>query len=101
MMASEQLTLRPLTDYTPDQARRLKWNAGREKYGDSFQGDPLNELYGELIDALNYTKELRKTTPLLPTGPHTAASLELFETMLTAMAALCHRAGIQRKRNTQ
>ena len=32
----------------------VKWNSGREKHGGEFQGRPLEELFGELIDAINY-----------------------------------------------
>lgn len=32
-----------------------RWNRGRKRYGgDGFDGDPLLELYEELIDGINY-----------------------------------------------
>jgi hypothetical protein len=35
-----------------------KWNLGRAAHGPVFEGDPLEELYGELADALNYADQL-------------------------------------------
>ena len=40
-----------------------KWNRGREKHGPVFVGDPLAELYAELIDAVNYENEARLENP--------------------------------------
>jgi hypothetical protein len=34
-----------------------KWNAGRAAHGPEFQGNPLDELYGEVLDALNYCEQ--------------------------------------------
>jgi hypothetical protein len=32
-----------------------RWNQGRRRYGgDGFRGDPLLELYEELVDGINY-----------------------------------------------
>lgn len=39
-------------------ACQRKWNLGRAEHGLVFVGDPLEELYGELADALNYTDQL-------------------------------------------
>lgn len=33
---------------------RVKWKEGKKKHGDTFTDDPLEELYEELLDALNY-----------------------------------------------
>ena len=35
-----------------------KWNLGQATHGPVFQGDPREELYGELADALNYADQL-------------------------------------------
>lgn len=35
-----------------------KWELGRAAHGPVFEGDPLEELYGELADALNYADQL-------------------------------------------
>lgn len=43
---------------TVEDACRAKWEAGRRLYGAEFVGDPLEELYGEYLDALNYFDEL-------------------------------------------
>lgn len=43
-----------------DAARKIKWKAGQEKYGPVFVGDPLEELYAELADALNYIDEAER-----------------------------------------
>lgn len=43
------------------EAKRVKWEAGRRAYGgDAFVGDPMAELYAELIDGLNYCDEARR-----------------------------------------
>lgn len=34
-----------------------KWNAGRAVHGPEFQGNPLEELYGEVLDGLNYCEQ--------------------------------------------
>ena len=43
-------------------AMRVRWDSGRIGHGrketDPFIGDPLEEMYEELIDALNYAKEM-------------------------------------------
>jgi len=39
------------------QACFVKWEAGRKKHGPVFVGDPVEELFGELIDGLNYVEE--------------------------------------------
>jgi len=39
-----------------EEARRAKWEAGRLVHGNGpFVGHPVLELYGELVDGLNYT----------------------------------------------
>ncbi len=39
------------------EARTIKWARGRQKDGAEFIGDPLEELFDELLDALNYVEE--------------------------------------------
>lgn len=39
------------------EARRIKWQKGRDKYGPKFVGDPLEQLDEELLDAMNYVQE--------------------------------------------
>lgn len=34
-----------------------KWIAGRADKGPEFVGDPLEELFGELVDAINYADQ--------------------------------------------
>jgi hypothetical protein len=46
-----------LIDLPTDEARAIKWQLGREKYGPDFVGDPLEELDAELLDAMNYAEE--------------------------------------------
>jgi hypothetical protein len=46
-----------LIDLPTDEARAIKWQRGREKYGPDFVGDPLEELDAELLDAINYAEE--------------------------------------------
>lgn len=51
-----------LIDLPIDQARAAKWQRGRQKYGgESFVGDPLEELDGELLDAMNYAAEAARS----------------------------------------
>ena len=35
----------------------VKWQSGRQKYGPIFRTNPLEELYAELIDSLNYVSQ--------------------------------------------
>ena len=51
-MAQEKLIDLPIT-----RACIEKWNAGRAAHGAEFEGDPLEELFGELIDAINYADQ--------------------------------------------
>jgi hypothetical protein len=38
-----------------DVAKDMKWERGRIKYGgNEFKGNPIEELFDELVDALNY-----------------------------------------------
>ena len=48
------------TNLTVDEAMWAKWQAGRQKYGEEFVGDPIQELYAEYIDALNYFNEIER-----------------------------------------
>lgn len=44
-----------------EEARRAKWEAGRLVHGDGpFVGHPVEELYAELVDGLNYTVVARE-----------------------------------------
>jgi len=49
-----------LIDLTIGEAARLKWEAGQRKHGTEFVGDPVEELFAELIDGLNYCDEARR-----------------------------------------
>ncbi len=52
---------KPLIEMPIRKAMRLKWDAGRLVYGGAgFIGDPVEELYAELIDALNYCDEAQR-----------------------------------------
>jgi hypothetical protein len=51
-MPQERLIELPIT-----RACIEKWNAGRANHGAEFEGDPLEELFGELIDAINYADQ--------------------------------------------
>ena len=48
-----------LIDLPTPEARRLKWEAGRAKYGREFAGHPILELDYELLDGMNYCDEGR------------------------------------------
>lgn len=43
-----------------DQARHEKWKAGRAGRGPEFEGHPLEEFDGEMLDALNYLDEAER-----------------------------------------
>ena len=43
-----------------DEARKIKWQWGRAKYGAEFVGHPLEQLDSELLDALNYVEEAER-----------------------------------------
>ena len=58
--------LQPIsTAMTVDEACAEKWRQGQIKYGPVFVGDPLEELYAECIDSLNYYEELERQRGLL------------------------------------
>ena len=48
------------------EARRLKWEEGRVKYGDEFVGHPVLELDYELLDGMNYVEECRRRGYSMP-----------------------------------
>lgn len=51
----------PLVAVTVVEAQRQKWQEGRCVYGGySFQGDPVDELYAELIDGQNFCEEAER-----------------------------------------
>lgn len=56
--AASACTERPLCEVSLGHARERRWKAGRRARGlvadEPFNGDPLSELYEELVDALNY-----------------------------------------------
>lgn len=41
-------------DMDLDAARAAKWQVGAERYGPVFKTHPLEELYEEILDSLNY-----------------------------------------------
>ena len=49
-----------LIDLPTPEACRLKWEAGRAKYGREFAGHPILELDYELLDGMNYCDEGRR-----------------------------------------
>jgi hypothetical protein len=49
-----------LIDLPTAEARRLKWEVGRAKYGREFVGHPILELNYELLDGMNYCEEGRR-----------------------------------------
>lgn len=53
-----------LASLSTDEAMALRWRRGRAARGlgplDPFQGDPLRELYEELIDGLCYAREAQR-----------------------------------------
>ena len=53
-----------LASLSTDEAMALRWRRGRAARGlgplDPFEGDPLRELYEELIDALCYVREAQR-----------------------------------------
>ncbi|GMU21168.1 MAG: hypothetical protein KJZ84_24040 [Bryobacteraceae bacterium] len=58
MRAVNEDELGSLLELPVIRACQRKWNLGRAEHGPVFVGDPLEELYGELADALNYTDQL-------------------------------------------
>jgi len=64
-----------LIDLSIDEAARLKWEAGRRKHGAEFVGDPVEELFAELIDGLNYCDEARRQGVDLGEVPQTLRHL--------------------------
>lgn len=34
-----------------------KWNAGRADHGETFDGNPVAELFGECVDGIHYTEQ--------------------------------------------
>jgi hypothetical protein len=65
-----------LIELSIDEARRLKYEVGRQEHrakrgGDEFVGDPLKELFDELLDAMNYVDECERRGLLLSSmGSH-------------------------------
>jgi len=57
----------PRTDLTIElpttRAIAERWRKGRLVHGTKFVGDPLNEWYEELIDAINYVDEVATRDP--------------------------------------
>jgi len=53
------MTGKALIDLPVTRACIEKWNAGRAKHGETFAGNALDELYGELIDAINYCDQVQ------------------------------------------
>lgn len=49
-----------------DEARKLKWNAGRRQHGPVMTLDPLLELYAECLDGINYCNALMGTDAGFP-----------------------------------
>ncbi len=53
-----------LVDLSIDEAMALRWRRGRVDRGlgplDPFEGDPMRELYEELIDSLCYAREAKR-----------------------------------------
>lgn len=58
MRAVNEDELGSLLELPVIRACQRKWNLGRAAHGPVFVGDPLEELYGELADALNYADQL-------------------------------------------
>ena len=71
------------------EAKRIKWERGRARYGATFEGDPIHELYDELIDALNYADEIDQQT--------SGAYLDLTVRLRRDLYAACERAQQLRK----
>lgn len=51
------MTEAPLITLDLAEAKRVKWSRGRAIHGPEFQGNPIHELYEELVDACNYNDE--------------------------------------------
>jgi hypothetical protein len=68
----------PLIALPIDQARRLKWQRFRRQAGippdAPFQGDPLEELWQELCDALNYCDAMEPTEAVRAIRAHLVAA---------------------------
>ena len=50
---------KPLIQVPFDEAMRIKWARGQAIYGPEFVGDPIHNLFEELVDASNYLEEAR------------------------------------------
>lgn len=55
-----------LIDVPIKEAQRIKWEAGAEKYGPVFVGDPIEQMYEEFVDALNYVEQAEREGLSLP-----------------------------------
>jgi hypothetical protein len=66
---------RRLIDLSIEEAAREKWEAGRREHGAEFVGDPVEELFAELIDGLNYCDEARRQGVDLGEVPQTLRQL--------------------------
>jgi hypothetical protein len=54
-MSANPLIVNPI-----HQACEIKWAKGQEHYGKEFVGDPVEQMYEEAIDGINYAKEGRE-----------------------------------------
>lgn len=50
---------KPLIINPINEACHIKWKQGQKQHGEVFVGDPIEEMYEEAIDGINYAKEGR------------------------------------------
>ena len=55
-MSTEQ---QPLIIHPIREACKIKWTIGQSHYGPEFVGDPIEQLFEEAVDGINYCKEGR------------------------------------------
>ncbi len=55
-----------LMDMSVAGARKFKWKAGAEEHGQEMTLDPLEELFSEQLDSINYARALSVDTSLPP-----------------------------------
>lgn len=64
---------------SPLEDQSTKWRNGQTKHGVEFKDHPLEELYEEILDALNYTDEAQRQRKITPSDQ------QLLTAMLTGI----------------
>ena len=71
-----------------DEARQEKWEAGVKEHGRIISNDPLEELWDEILDGINYVRQL-ELDPRVPCNNGSFANLRAaYGGLITAAAAV-------------